>query len=224
MSQEALEAIRLLKQDLGSYVATGSDIEFPQMSKTEVKSVADKLRKYSSIFNAHELNTFLQLADDDSEDSDDEDDVADEEEERSAPGRRRGTLPEQLLQVLDDLEARVDESLEHLKENEIAAAWQLAGWISSSEAEIAQLEEEHQRKAVYADRCQTQIQGALGAQAKAVVVLQESEDALQQAISDLENKREVYAEEKAKRDEENAILDEVITSFKNQVSSWSGRF
>lgn len=96
--------------------------------------------------------------------------------------------------------------------------------ISSSEAEIAQLEEEHQRKSVYADRCQTQIQGALGAQAKAVVVLQESQDALAQTISDLENKREVYAEEKAKRDEENAILDEVITSFKNQVASWSGRF
>jgi len=30
----------------------------------------------------------------------------------------------------------------------------------------------------------------------------------------LETKREIYAEEKAKRDEENAILDEVITMFK----------
>jgi hypothetical protein len=57
-----------------------------------------------------------------------------------------------------------------------------------------------------------------------LTVLQESEDALQQAISDLENKREVYAEDKAKRDEENAILDEVITQFKSQVASWSGRF
>jgi len=121
MSQEALEAIRLLKQDLGSYVATGSEIELAQMSNTEVKSVADKLRNYSSIFNAHELNTFLQLAD--SESSSDSSDSSDSEEEQSAPGKRRGTLPEQLLQVLEDLEARVDESLEHLKENEIAAAW-----------------------------------------------------------------------------------------------------
>jgi hypothetical protein len=31
----------------------------------------------------------------------------------------------------------------------------------------------------------------------------------------LNNKRETYAAEKAKRDEENAILDEVITMFKN---------
>jgi hypothetical protein len=54
-------------------------------------------------------------------------------------------------------------------------------------------------------------------------VLQESRDALNQAISDLENKREVYAEAKAKRDQENALLDEVISQFKNQVSGWSGR-
>jgi hypothetical protein len=96
--------------------------------------------------------------------------------------------------------------------------------IASSEAETIHLDTEFQRKTTYADRCQTQIQGALGAQAKAKIILEESNDALQQVISDLENKREVYAEEKANRDEENAILDEVITQFKNQVSSWSGRF
>jgi hypothetical protein len=53
--------------------------------------------------------------------------------------------------------------------------------------------------------------------------LKESQNALDQAIADLEVKREAYAHEKAKRDEENAILDEVITMFKNQVASWSGR-
>jgi uncharacterized protein YgbK (DUF1537 family) len=96
--------------------------------------------------------------------------------------------------------------------------------LSASESESRQLEEEFQRKTVYADRCQTQIQGALGAVAKSIIIVQESQNALQQAISDLEHKREVYAEDKAKRDEQNAILDEVVTQFKNQVASWSGRF
>ena len=117
-SQEAISAIALLKGDLQSYVATGSDIEFAQISSTEVKTVADKLRKYSSIFNTNEINTFLQLAESSSDSS-----SSDSEEEVSASGKRRGTLPEQLLQVLNDLEERVEESLEHLKENEIAAAW-----------------------------------------------------------------------------------------------------
>jgi hypothetical protein len=96
--------------------------------------------------------------------------------------------------------------------------------LSSSEAEIAQLQEEFTRKELYADRTATQIQAALAQQAKSLIIVQESTDALNQAISDLENKREVYAQDKAQRDEQNAILDEVKTQFKNQVASWSGRF
>ena len=42
-------------------------------------------------------------------------------------------------------------------------------------------------------------------------------------MSELEGKRAEYEEAKAKRDEENAILDEVITMFKKQVASLSGR-
>jgi len=57
-----------------------------------------------------------------------------------------------------------------------------------------------------------------------LIIVQESTDALNQVISDLEIKREIYAEDKAQRDEQNAILEEVVTFFKNQVSNWSGRF
>ena len=32
------------------------------MTKGEVKSIADKLKKYSSIFNDHEVKSFLSLA------------------------------------------------------------------------------------------------------------------------------------------------------------------
>lgn len=118
-SQEALEAITFLKQDLQSYVASGAeDFDLLQLKHTEVKSVADKLKRYSAIFNANEINSFLQLADSESSSSSES-----EEEVKSAPGKRHGTLPEQLLQVLEDLEARVEESIEHLKENEINAAW-----------------------------------------------------------------------------------------------------
>jgi hypothetical protein len=70
-SQEALEAIGFLKQDLQSYVASGvEDFDLLQMKTTEVKSVADKLKRYSQVFNANEINSFLQLAD--STDSDEE--------------------------------------------------------------------------------------------------------------------------------------------------------
>jgi hypothetical protein len=42
-----------------------------------------------------------------------------------------------------------------LEVNEVAASWELAAWVSSSDAEVRFLEAEYERKAVYADRCAT---------------------------------------------------------------------
>jgi hypothetical protein len=59
------------------------------------------------------------------------------------------------LAVLEALETDLAGSLDNLKQNEIAASWELAAWISSSEAEITTLEIEHERKTVFADRTAT---------------------------------------------------------------------
>jgi len=118
--QEALDVIALLKQDLQGYIASGSEFDLVQVSKNEVKTVVDKLRGYSNIIHASEVQAFLQLAD---ESSSSDDSSSSEEEERSAPGKRRGTLPEQLVQVLDDLLDRVEESLSNMEANQIDAAW-----------------------------------------------------------------------------------------------------
>ena len=116
--QEALDVITLLKQDLQSYIATGTEIDFAQVQSSSIKTVADKLRGYSNLIHASEVQAFLQLADESSSSSSSE-----SEEEPSAPGKRRGTLPEQLVQVLDDLQTKVGESLHNLEQNQIAAAW-----------------------------------------------------------------------------------------------------
>ncbi|CAD8148510.1 unnamed protein product [Paramecium octaurelia] len=201
-NREALEVVRLLKQDVAGYIINGDSFELAQ-----VKSVADKLKSYSNTFNEHEINSFLQLANN--------------QEDGSVS--RGATLAERVLSVLEGLEANLAASLEALETNEINASWELAGWVSLSEAEIANLKVEYERKQVYADRLATQIQAALAQQAKSKIILQESQDALDQAQADLESKRADYAEAKAKRDEENAIIEQVIIIFKKQVASWSGR-
>jgi hypothetical protein len=48
-------------------------------------------------------------------------------------------------------------------------------------------------------------------------MLTESQAALDQAIADLKEKRDFWQEEFDRRNEENAILDEVIQIFKQQV-------
>ncbi|CAD8059095.1 unnamed protein product [Paramecium primaurelia] len=201
-NREALEVVRLLKQDVAGYIINGDSFELVQ-----VQSVAEKLKSYSNTFNEHEINSFLQLANN--------------QEDGSVS--RGATLAERVLSVLEGLEANLAASLEALETNEINASWELAGWVSLSEAEIATLKVEYERKQVYADRLATQIQAALAQQAKSKIILQESQDALDQAQADLEAKRADYAEAKAKRDEENAIIEQVIIIFKKQVASWSGR-
>ncbi|CAD8152489.1 unnamed protein product [Paramecium pentaurelia] len=204
-NQEALEVIRLLKQDVAGYIINGDSFEFTQV---KAQSVAEKLKQYSNLFQDHQIKAFLALAN------------GQEEGTQSGHG---ATLAEKVLSVLEGLESELDASLENLKVNEINASWELAGWVSLSEAEISSLEVEYERKQVFADRTATQIQAALAQQAKSKIILQESQDALDQAQADLEAKRADYAQAKAKREEENAILDEVIIMFKKQVASWSGR-
>lgn len=69
------------------------------MPKSEVKSIADKLKAYSSIFNDQEVNTFLQLANEASD---------------MSSVTRGGTVAERVLGVLEDLEENLAESLENL--------------------------------------------------------------------------------------------------------------
>ncbi|CAD8155423.1 unnamed protein product [Paramecium octaurelia] len=204
-NQEALEVIRLLKQDVAGYIINGDSFEFTQV---KAQSVAEKLKQYSNLFQDHQIKSFLALANG---------------QEEGASSGHGATLAEKVLSVLEGLESELSASLENLKQNEINASWELAGWVSLSEAEISSLEVEYERKQVFADRTATQIQAALAQQAKSKIILQESQDALDQAQADLESKRADYAEAKAKREEENAILDEVIIMFKKQVASWSGR-
>ncbi|CAD8089924.1 unnamed protein product [Paramecium primaurelia] len=203
-NQEALEVIKLLKQDVAGYIINGDSFEFTQV---QAQSVAEKLKQYSNLFQEHQIKTFLALG-------------QEQQEQSSGNGQ---TLAEKVLAVLEGLHSELEASLENLKQNEINASWELAGWVSLSEAEIASLKVEYERKQVFADRTATQIQAALAQQAKSKIILQESQDALDQAQADLEAKRADYEEAKAKRNEENAILDEVIIMFKKQVASWSGR-
>lgn len=125
-NDEALEAIRFLKQDVNGYIINGADnFDLAQIAKNPegaesngVETVAERLKKFSAIFNQNEVQSFLALAEREDSSSSDSDD----EEPQRAP-KRKGTLPEQIYAVLEDLEARVQDAIENLEQNEIAAAW-----------------------------------------------------------------------------------------------------
>ena len=67
-NQEALEAIRYLKQDVNGYILNGAEgFELAQVDEAGT-TIAERLKKYSAIFNDQEVSSFLALAEEDSDD------------------------------------------------------------------------------------------------------------------------------------------------------------
>lgn len=159
MNQECLEVVKLLKNDVAGYVTSGDSFELVQIPKSEVKTIADKLKKYSNIFNDQEVKSFLELAN---------------ETEETSSSKQSGTVAERVLAILESLEENLKDSLVNIQQNEINASWELAGWVAGSQAELEWLATEHERKGVFADRLATQIQAALAQVAKSNIILRES--------------------------------------------------
>jgi hypothetical protein len=193
--QEALEVVKLLKVDLSGYL-TNQASEFAQV---QVSNIADKLSMYSHLFQQDAIKQFTQLA-------------ANQEE------RAKGdTNAEQVFNLLLDLEEQLEANLLNLQEQEIAAAFALARWLSDEGAEVSHLQQEINKHETNIEKLQVGVPAAIGQQAKVNQIWKDSQDSVNGAIEDLEEKREFYAAETARRAEENAIIDQVISLFKEQV-------
>jgi len=111
------------------------------------------------------------------------------------------------------------ESIADLQKNEIQAAWDLVRWLQDSEHELDHLDKEQAQKTTYIDKMLIAIIGAQAHEDRQWEIYFESANTLNSAIDDLNALRAAYMAEKARRDEENAILDEIIEIFKKKVGA-----
>ncbi|CAD8143444.1 unnamed protein product [Paramecium pentaurelia] len=210
---DALGVIRVLKNDLSGYL-TGQPSSLVEVN---VQNVSDKLKQYSQLFNQDAMTKFAQLAAEQAS-GNAELHALGQEDGSSSSDRQPGLNVGQLVyNALSDLEDQLKSSLANLEANEIAAYYQLADWLADSESEVAHLNDEIQRKTQLQDKLVVQEQAALAVQAKANSVLKDSQNAINAATATLQELREVYETELNRRNEENAIIDEVIHIFKQQV-------
>ncbi|CAD8177925.1 unnamed protein product [Paramecium pentaurelia] len=210
---DALGVIRILKNDLSGYL-TGAP---SSMVELKVENVADKLKQYSQLFNQDAMSKFAQLASEQAS-GNAELHALGENETTSGGDRQPGVNVGQLVyNALSDLEDQLKTALSALEQNEIAGYYQLADWLADSEAEKAHLQDEIQRKTQLQDKLVVQEQAALAVQAKANSVLKDSQNAINSATASLQELRDLYETELNRRNEENAIIDEVIHIFKQQV-------
>jgi len=94
--------------------------------------------------------------------------------------------------------------------------------LQATNEELEQLENEQGVKTNYIDRLLVAIVGAKAREDQAWEIYFESAATLNDALAAREEKRSWYAQEKARRDEENLILDDVIRIFIERVTSIDG--
>ncbi|KAM3136884.1 hypothetical protein pb186bvf_010969 [Paramecium bursaria] len=217
---DAIAVIKLLKQDLSGYL-TGQP---SSLAEVKVENVADKLKQYSNLFNQNAMNKFVQLATEQASGNAELHAGSEEQFNGSGAPRQAGdNVGQQVYNLLSDIEDQLKATLASLEQHEIASYYQLADWLGDSDSEKLHLQDEIARKTSLLDKLVVQEQAALAVQAKALSVLKDSQNAINAAVADLQEKRDFWLAEFNRRNEENAVIDEVIHIFKQQVLDMAGK-
>ncbi|CAK71875.1 unnamed protein product (macronuclear) [Paramecium tetraurelia] len=126
---DAIAVVQLLSQDVAGWLTNNAGVELVQKAET----IADKLSAYSHLFQQDAMQKFQSLAE----------------------VKRDGTTGEQVLSILADLQAELEATLATLQEQEIHAAFALAKYVSDTNAEVAWLNSEHERRTGLVEKLET---------------------------------------------------------------------
>merc|ERR1711939_164092 len=105
----------------------------------------------------------------------------------------------------------------------IQAAVDLSDWLQDTEAELIFLDEEQEANTISIDKLVIAVVGAKSHEERLWEIYFDSAATLNDALAAREVRRDAYMAEKARRDEENIVLDEIIAMFIEQVSVLDGR-
>lgn len=106
-----------------------------------------------------------------------------------------------------------------MEKNEIQASWDLATWLQDTQAELAHLDSEEDRKKIYIDKLLIAIVAAKAHEDKVWEIYFDSATVLNDALDAREAVRARYAAEKHRRDEENQLLDVCLRIFDESVAN-----
>jgi hypothetical protein len=207
-NSDAIEAINLLRNDLFAAADRkgGSEEELLQVAKA-----TQKLAAYKHLMNEQAISAFNELAAMEDEDSDDE-----EEENAAAP---ENSVEEQIYNLLDRLEEALEENIKRFEQAEIASGWNLAVWFQDTEAELEYFVKEVVRANEYIDKQTIALQAAKATENKSWEIYFQSSSNYHNAITICRHKGEDYIADKHQRDDEIALLDDVIKQFREQSGS-----
>merc|ERR1711939_345135 len=105
----------------------------------------------------------------------------------------------------------------------IQAAVDLSDWLQDTEAELIFLDEEQEANTISIDKLVIAVVGAKSHEERLWDIYFDSAMTLNDALKAREVRRDAYMAEKARRDEENIVLDDIVQMFIAQVSVLDAR-
>lgn len=215
---DGLTAIDLIRSDV---LPAADRSEASTEELLQVKDATKKLSAYKNLFNEQAIAEFEQLA----SKLNDVDYQAEGLKLMSAGDKAAGRgvdggdVMEQIHNLLNKFEDDLEAGIVTLQENEVSAAWALAVWLQDSEEELNHLASEEEKKETYLEKLNISLQAAKAQEAKAWEIFHQSAQAYNNAIEECIRKGEAYIADKHQREDENALIFEVIKLFKEQVSN-----
>jgi hypothetical protein len=204
-NSDAIAAIHLLRNDIFAAAdRKSSEEELIQIAK----DATTKLSAYKHLFDEQAIASFEQLADDEDDESD--------EEVAATP---QNSVEEQINNLLDRLEEALETNIKNFEAAEIKSGWDLAVWFQDTEAELEYFAKEEVRANEYIDKMLIALQAAKATENKAWEIYFQSSSNYHNAITICRHKGEDYLADKHQRDDEIALLDDVIKQFREQSGS-----
>lgn len=119
-------------------------------------------------------------------------------------------IAHKFIDMITELEKHMVESVANLKENEIRAAYDMIKWMHESEKELIFLEDDQTAKTAYVDKLTILIVAAKAREDRLWSIFFDSMATYNDAVIKREQIRKAYMEEKARRLDENLILEGII--------------
>jgi hypothetical protein len=219
---EALEVVRILKEDVVGVVEEHTGEHYEGFS--QIKSSIDKVAAFAHLFTEKQREEFAQLSQENpaqyvnpesyawDENADDNDKAALKVEHGKFDHAGRD-VAHRFIDMINALHQHLVDSVADLKKNEIQAAWDLVAWFTESEKELVFLDEDQEAKTIYIDKLVIAVVAAKSHEERLWDIYFDSAIVLNDSLAKREEIRQAYLAEKARRDEENLILDEIIQLF-----------
>ncbi|CAD8105385.1 unnamed protein product [Paramecium primaurelia] len=209
-----IDTLREYKNALSVLDWVRSDAQSKQanlIEKSHVGDYAEKLSKYANLFEEQAVQDFVKLGDD---------------ETSFSQTRQRGN-GEQLVQlmtkdvvgVIQQLIEKLRETIKGLEEQEIQSANDFADFKTNILAEQESLKQEYDAKAKFLNSLQNDKELASDILTKKKELQDQSMRILSLTQEEYNYKKKLYNSEKAKRHEENQLLEESLLIYREKIST-----